>query len=90
MNERVARLNLLRAALYDQPLGGTGGPLHILLEDGNVRDSDVVHCYVTCHDESTTAAMKVLGLAILHELMFMSEAERRAWVYGMSTGEEST
>lgn len=88
MSERIARLNLLRDALYELPLGGTGGPLHILVEDGNVCDSDLVHCYVTCHDESTTVAMKVLGLAILHELMFMKETERRAWVYGMHNIQE--
>lgn len=61
---------------------GEGGPLHIIVKDGNVRDADLIFCYVQCHEETDDPVSKALGLAMLHELMFLTEAQRFMWYDG--------
>lgn len=47
--DRFERLNALVKVLYEQPNCLCGGPLHILIDDGNVRDCDLVFCYQNLH-----------------------------------------
>ena len=52
----------------------TGGNLHIVFEDGNVRDSDLDFCEIECRKEGDW-----LGLQLLEWLrMFISEDDRWA------------
>lgn len=56
-----------------------GGPLHIILDDGNVRDSDLVFCYRWLHTHDDTKYVKLLCKAILHELALLTQAQRLVW-----------
>jgi hypothetical protein len=43
-SELIRRLDVLVKAIYETPEGGCGCCLHIILDDGNVRESDVLFC----------------------------------------------
>lgn len=55
-SEKLARLAVLVRAIYETPEGGGGCCLHICLDDGNLRNSDIDWCLVnsvkhgTCRD----------------------------------------
>lgn len=63
---------------YTLPGCGCGGPLHILLDDDNITDEDIIFCIGECEKE-TNKAVKVLGLAICHSYLLMSNYERMAF-----------
>jgi hypothetical protein len=58
-----------------------GGPLHIVTDDGNVRDCDLVFCYRWLYEQQEDVAVytRYLCMAILHDLMLMDEAQRTIW-----------
>ena len=43
-SEKIARLRVLVKAIYETPEGGCGCCLHICLDDGNLRNSDMEWC----------------------------------------------
>ena len=60
-----------------------GGPLHIVLDDGNCGDDDIQYCLDTCHEHwSVTAnpenARLLVGLveSIGKQLLALSESDR--------------
>lgn len=65
-----------------------GGPLHIVLEDDNVRNSDILWCleYVGDHDYSDD--VKILCYKIGSLLLMLNEEDRaeivrKAWDYAI-------
>lgn len=86
LSDRLDRLNSLQSLFYTQDGCSCGGPLHVQLDDGNLRDSDMVFAYTTLHGEALEH-VRSLGLAILHELMFLSPAQRFLWWHASSVKE---
>lgn len=78
LQTRLDNLNSLRDIFYEMPGCSCGGALHILLDDGNIRDTDIVFCYKELHKEKYSS-QRAVGLAILHELIMLSEAHRKQW-----------
>lgn len=85
--KRVGTLQALISCLYtmhDEEFC-TGGLLHIITDDGNLRDSDIKWCLEECikHPEREDA---VLGKFICNELLQLSMEQRRlvynpSWTY---------
>jgi hypothetical protein len=59
------------AAYYEQPMNGAWGSLHIVLDDGNVRRSDVEFCL-----EAATAGGDTEGVALATILFEKSKTQR--------------
>lgn len=75
---RIYLLNDMREVFYTLPKCGAGGALHIMLDDGNLRDSDLIFCLKHLSKEENEI-QRNLGTAIIHELMMLSPAQRRLW-----------
>lgn len=61
---------------------GSGGPLHILLDDDNFHDSDIVFCMGACLDKEdykVTDEAAALGLIICAKYAKLSMPERAAF-----------
>lgn len=58
--------------LYGLPMGGAGGSLHIVLDDGNIEDDHVRFCQQNAADKHDA-----LGYALATILLAMSETQRR-------------
>lgn len=54
------------------PGNGAGGNLHIVIDDGNIRDSDVMFCREAAEDDGDTAGVELAKL-----LLKMSKTQRR-------------
>ena len=79
-------LDVLVDELYErEPLGG---PLHIVTDDGNVKDSDLIYCYRRLYECDNLVFTKSICLAILHELMLLDEAQRTIWWLAQAIQEE--
>jgi len=76
--EALEKLSDLEAALYEfEPCGG---PLHIITDDGNVRDSDLVFCFRWLHENpSASAVVEAVSFKILKLLSLMTEPQRVVW-----------
>lgn len=75
----LAHLSDMQDKLYtDEPCGG---PLHIVTDDGNVRDSDLLLCYRNLCDDNykCSRVTKAICLEILHWLSDLNEAQRLIW-----------
>jgi hypothetical protein len=59
-------------AYYDKPGNGVGGSLHIVLEDGNIRTSDVEFCRQWALDHGDADGVRLAEL-----LLRMSQTQRR-------------
>lgn len=70
-------LSDLEDVLYERE--PCGGPLHIITDDGNVRDSDLVFCFRWLHEEPTHTITAVVALEILKLLALMTEPQRLVW-----------
>lgn len=75
------KLNLLHSLsnlLYGEENCACGGPLHIILDDGNIRDSDIEFCaeYI---NKSEWSSIKDLCSCILNMLLSLSPAQRLYW-----------
>jgi hypothetical protein len=57
---------------YALPGNGAGGNLHIVLDDGNVRDSDIEFCIERAQEKGDK-----FGEAIGRVLLRMSKTQRR-------------
>ena len=74
-NSDMKKLYWQCKALYKLKDCGCGGPLHILLDDGNYEDNHIQFCIEECkkHPNATIAA---LGTIICREYQKMSMKER--------------
>ena len=68
-------LKKLCETLYEFPDCGAGGPLHILLDDDNLRDDDIMFCLEQCL-KTIEKPGSVLGVHICHEYLKMPMRER--------------
>lgn len=57
---------------YSKPGNGAGGSLHIVLDDFNVRDSDVLFCLNYAKERNDTD-----GVSIAELLIKMSKTQRK-------------
>jgi hypothetical protein len=71
-------LDELWRCLHDQSEGAAGGPLHVVTDDGNLRDSDIVGCYKDTEEESDVV-VKTICKEILHRLLLLTEPQRLVW-----------
>jgi hypothetical protein len=82
MNKKLeTRLNLLndmREIFYTLPGCSCGGPLHVVLDDGNMLDNYLISAQNKLH-EPEYESHRFLGLAIVQELMMLSPAQRYLW-----------
>lgn len=67
----VADVQPLMWAYRDSPGGNVGGNLHIILDDGNIRDKDIKHCRDVCRHRHDLA-----GLRLCELLLQMSKSQR--------------
>jgi hypothetical protein len=74
-------LDDLNRCLHEQPDGRVGGPLHIITDDGNIRDSDVAYCWRSLNtgDPEKNAIVRVLCREILQLLLQLTESQRMVW-----------
>ena len=79
----IEELNDLIALLYELDGCSSGGPLHIITEDGNIGDTDIVFCYRELRERGTrkkfSAAIAVIGSEILSRLIMLTEPQRLIW-----------
>ena len=55
-----------------------GGPLHILLDDGNISDADIAFCIKECIARPVDSVAHI-GILICYEYLKMTPAERDAF-----------
>lgn len=67
-----------------------GGPLHIITDDGNVRDADITWCYRWLYEKKDEIPLFIFFLCrgILHDLALLEEAQRTIWWIERSIREE--
>jgi len=56
-----------------------GGPLHIITDDGNLKDSHIVYCYRNLEPEPRNTLVGTLCASILHLLTQLTEPQRTLW-----------
>ncbi len=78
LRARLDRIDLLGDMLHAQHRCAAGGPFHILLDDGNIRDSDLLFCYQALQ-EPEWEHVRAIGTALFHELAMLSAAQRLCW-----------
>ncbi len=71
-------LDSLNRCLHEQPEGSVGGPLHIVVDDGNLRDSDLDYCQGDSEGESDVV-VRVLCLEIIKHLRQLTHPQRLVW-----------
>lgn len=78
-NKRVGELANRIAEYYKKEGDGCGGNCHLVLDDGNLEDSDIQFCkgYCACADDND-------GLGIMRDMLSMSPEERQK-VYDMAS-----
>jgi hypothetical protein len=81
LKARLKRLDTYVALLYEEENCSVGGPLHIVLDDGNMKDSDLVFCFREAQGNEWSASRATAGI-IIRELMMLSPAQRRLWWEG--------
>ena len=59
-----------------------GGPLHIVLDDGNLDDGSLLFCYrfLKMNPQRSDALTKIICNQILDYLMVMTEPQRLVWL----------
>ena len=73
--------------LYSIPDCETGGPLHIVLDDNNVRDNDILWCIEECFkndkwsDDVKALVCEITGLLFLTPLDKRNEIINESWDY---------
>lgn len=73
----VAEICKLVETLYDDMGEGCGGMLHIVLDDGNIDDDDILWCIEYCNrEENADRHDKSICLDIAHRMLNLSREER--------------
>jgi len=78
LESRLSLLHSLSNTLYSQDGCSCGGPLHIILDDCNIRDSDIEFCRDRIKDDEYTP-IRELCVSILDMLATLSPAQRLYW-----------
>lgn len=77
--KRIGKLANLIAEYYKKEGNGCGGNCHLVLDDGNLEDSDIQFCIGYCAKADDTD-----GLAIMREMLSLNPEERQK-VYDMAS-----
>src|SRR5208283_1888086 len=73
----LQEINYLNEKIYeDEPCGGL---LHIVLDDGNVLDRDLVYSFRYVNDADEIQPVKDMYLKLLTNLCFLTYAQRVVW-----------
>jgi hypothetical protein len=75
LEKAFREIELMNTALHEVEC--VGGSLHIITDDGNVKDSDILYCYGDVHSDFSFVG--VLSRGILHWLSLMTESQRIVW-----------
>lgn len=78
-HKRIGRLANLIAEYYKKEGNGCGGNCHLVLDDGNLEDSDIQFCIGYCAHANDDD-----GLAIMREMLSLNPEERQK-VYDMAS-----
>jgi len=70
-------LNKLNRVLHEEE--SVSGPLHIITDDGNLRDSDIIYCYQNLDPDPRSTLVGTLCASILHLLSRITEPQRVIW-----------
>lgn len=84
LDDRLTLLHDLSYLFYSQHNCSCGGALHILLDDFNIRDSDIAFCQKEIEKEKWVY-IKELGIAILDMMKTLSPAQRLYWTQHRSS-----
>jgi hypothetical protein len=77
IKKTFAELDLMVHALHEvEPVGD---PLHIIVDDGNVRDCDLVYCCRDLGPDPRATLVDTLCSSILHLLTLLTEPQRMIW-----------
>jgi hypothetical protein len=71
-------LDALNRCLHEQGEGVVGGPLHVVVDDGNLSDSHVVSCLTAVECEHDVV-VRLLCQEIFHLLCSLTEPQRLVW-----------
>lgn len=77
--KRIGKLANLIAEYYKKEGNGCGGNCHLILDDGNLEDSDIQFCIGYCAHANDND-----GLAIMREMLSLNPEERQK-VYDMAS-----
>lgn len=87
-NDKVAYINKLVRLLYDDLGECCGGLLHIVLDDGNLKDHNIQYCIEYANEpENANRADRLICLEIATKMLDLS-MEERALIYHMDMGFE--
>lgn len=78
----IPQMDILLAyceCLYNIAGCAAGGQLHILLDDANIRDSDIIYCLRECLNHPNEPESN-LGILICHEFIKMSMEQRSLFI----------
>ena len=73
----IERAVMLAQMIYDHPDGIVGGPLHIVLDDGNVSDEDIRFCIIQIFKEGVFNELTLACLTCAYILLSLSKIDRR-------------
>lgn len=71
-------LDRLKTHLYEYPGCSVGGPLHVILDDGNMGDSAILFCWCEAH-KGSDRYLKMLCKAILELFFELTYPQRVVW-----------
>lgn len=76
-NEEIREICKLVEILYEDIGEGAGGMLHIVLDDGNIDDDDILWCIEYCNrEENADRHDKDICLEIARRMLKLSREER--------------
>lgn len=78
LRRTMDELDELNLCLHEQAVGAVGGPLHIITDDGNFRDSDVAYCWRSVEDEEDVV-VRVLVREMISRFLLLTEPQRLVW-----------
>lgn len=78
LKKTMDELDELHVCLHEQTEGAVGGPLHIITDDGNFRDSDIAYCWRSVEDERDVV-VRVLAREMLQRLVQLTAPQRLVW-----------
>lgn len=76
-------LDELNHCLHEQPDGSVGGPLHIVTDDGNLQDCDVLSCARDLEGRSgSSVVVSVVAREMVRLLLLLTPPQRLMWYLG--------
>jgi hypothetical protein len=75
-------LDELNRCLHEQPDGAVGGPLHIITDDGNVKDDDILFCFRNLEDNTSySVVVRLVAREMLRLLSLLTAPQRFMWYW---------